>query len=226
MRVLRLLPCVLMFSLPLLAQNRPVAQRDPQAVTVVQAAITALGGATAIGQHQSWTFQAQMQGPIDNGTASATIDPQATNPSVTINGRSVKTHFIVSSPFVPALMASVLLQLSQDSNYSLQYGGPVSIGSVNAIAVAFTDVTSSKLAHRWLFDPTTGLPTRVEIRFPIPMGQFKSFPGVVDLSDYRTVSGVVYPFQIAERIEGKPFLQTITLQSVVPNSTQTPTGAH
>ena len=49
------------------------AASDPQAVAVVQAAITALGGATAIGQAQSWTFQGSLSGPTANGNVSYTV---------------------------------------------------------------------------------------------------------------------------------------------------------
>src|SRR6267378_1014678 len=53
--------------------SAPQPTSDPQAVAVVQAAINALGGATAIGQAQSWTVQGLLDGPIGNGSRSETI---------------------------------------------------------------------------------------------------------------------------------------------------------
>jgi hypothetical protein len=74
MRFLRSLPLMLLLllCLPVRAQQAPQPApqpvSDPQAVAVVHAAITTLGGATAISQAQSWTFQAQMQGSRANGS--------------------------------------------------------------------------------------------------------------------------------------------------------------
>jgi hypothetical protein len=209
MRVLRLLPFIILFSIPLLAQNTPEAHRDPQAVAVVEAAINALGGTEAISQAQRWTFQAQMQGPIDNGTVTEMIPLQV--PDVTINGSAVRPQ-VVSSPFVPVLLAPVLLKMSQDQSQSIRYAGTVSLGGENATLVLVSDA-NNVISQRWFFD-TRGLPARVEIRAPMQVGQFQSFLGVVDFSDYRSISGVQYPFQVVERIDSKPFLQTITLQSV------------
>jgi hypothetical protein len=209
MRVLRLLFCLL--PIPLLAQTTPQAQRAPQAIAVVEAAITALGGATAIGQIQTWTFQAQTQGPIDNGTVTEMIPLQI--PNVAINGSAVRPQF-AHSPFVPVLLAPVLLKMSQDQTQSIQYGGTVSLGAQNATLVVVLDANS--VLQRWFFD-ARGLPARVDIRAPIQVGQFQSFSGIVDFSDYRSISGVQYPFQVVERIDSKPFVQTITLQSVTAN---------
>src|SRR6267154_4009019 len=71
-----LLLCTLLLNISGWAQapsSTPPQSSDPQAVAVVQAAITALGGATAIGQAQSWTFHAQTQGPHSNWTVDYVI---------------------------------------------------------------------------------------------------------------------------------------------------------
>jgi hypothetical protein len=65
----------------------------------------------------------------------------------------------------------------------------------------------------WYFNNQTGLPTRVEY-------QITTKPGIiqlqaVDFSDYRPVSGVLYPFQmVLHRDDQKD--QTITIQTVSP----------
>jgi hypothetical protein len=209
MRLLRLLPLLLTVSIPVLAQTTPQVHRDPQAVAAVETAITALGGATAIGLVQSWAFQAQMQGPIDNGTATETISLQIPN----VGGSAVR-HQFAHSPFVPVLLAPVLLKMSQDQSQSIQYAGTVSLGAQNATVVVVLDGNS--VLQRWFFD-TRGLPARVEIHAPIEVGQFQSFSGTVDFSDYRSSSGVQYPFRVVEQIASKPFTQTIALQSVRAN---------
>ena len=219
MRVLRFLPLALLLSIPLFAQTTtPAAQRDPQAVALMESAITKMGGATAISQHQSWTFQVQMQGPLNNGTVTETLN---TNPSMTVNGKTV-THPLIVSPFVPALVARLLSEIVGDASTSVTYKGTVSVGSKSATAIALSDPRSSTILQTWYFDSTTGLPMHVELASEVQVGLFKSFPGGVDFSDYRTVSGVLYPFQIVERIEGRPFVQTITVQSVTPTANPVP----
>src|SRR5579863_4887527 len=91
-----LLVPVLLFVTPIWAQQTTQTTTnpasDPQAVAVVQAAITALGGATAIGQVQTWELQALADGPIDNGKISDTISFEIPNDTIVINGVSRPTR--------------------------------------------------------------------------------------------------------------------------------------
>lgn len=218
--------CILIVAIPSWGKQPPQSASttqpasDPQAVAVVQAAITDLGGATAIGQAQSWTFQGQLEGPLDNGDRSETIDLQSASASIVVNGVS-RPPFkqSIRSIFLPALLAFVLLQESQDSNYSVQYGGTSTLDSKPVTIVIFSMARSSyAIAQTWIFDNATGLPTRVGFKLPAILGQSESFPSVVDLSDYRSVSGVLYPFRIVTSLE-RSLPETLILQSVSPTVT-------
>jgi len=215
MRVLRVLPLILLFCVPLLAQTTPQAQSDPQAIAVVQAAITALGGATAISQAQSWTFQAQLAGPIDTGNRSETIDRKSAAGYVVVNGvtKPAPKH-MAYSVFVPALLGAVLLDEFQDPKYGMRYGSTSTLGSEPVTSVTFSMTNSSfAIAQTWVFSSKTNLPVRVQFRLPGHIGQTRSFSGVVDLSDYRPISGSWYPFRIVTWLEDNS-PEVITLQSL------------
>ena len=220
MRVLRLLPFVFLCSTSLLAQNAPPAQRDPQAVAVVQAAITTMGGATAIGQAQSWSFQGQTEGRIENGTIREDL-PLRPVAGATVN--APPTWATPRSLFVPALVSTILLKQFQDLNFSLRQEAAPSSDPATAVIVFLLPTQTGESvpaqpAQRWYFDTTSGLPTRIEFKLPAEIGQTQNFPGIVTLSDYRAVGGVLYPFQIVTFLRRQKATETITLLSVTPST--------
>jgi hypothetical protein len=212
--------CVLLLSIPASGKqpsqsaSTPQPASDPQAVAVVQAAITALGGATAISQPQSWTFQATLQGSIANSTVSYTLGQDAPNRYVALPNGTKKRMRRAQSLFVPALIGPVLLAESQDSELTLRFAGKATIDSKSVTVIcfsvtAFPNVTS----QTWWFDDTTGLPRRVEFQLPAEMGSRISFSGLFDLLDYHSVFGISYPFQIITLLGGRP-PEFTTIQSV------------
>jgi hypothetical protein len=216
MRVARpvLVLCTLLLAIPSWGKqppqgaSTPQPASDPQAVAVVQAAITALGGATAIGQAQSWTFQATVRGPMANGNVSYTLGWEATP----------KRARLTQSLFVPAVIAPVLLDESKNSQFVIWYGGTTTIDSKLVTTILFSVVgVPSFTSQTWWFDTATGLPRRVEFQLPAELGSRKSFPGVIDLSNFEVVSGISYPFQIITILGVKP-PQVITIQSVSPST--------
>jgi hypothetical protein len=216
MRILRVL---FLFSIcnPLLGQTSTPAQRDPQAVALVQAAITRMGGATAIGQTQSWSFQGQAEGRIQNGTISEDL-PLSLVAGVTVN--APPPWATPRSLFVPALVSTILLKQFQDLNFSLRQEAAPSSDPTTAVAVFLlpTQTGESVPAQRWYFDTNSGLPSRIEFKLPAEIGQTQNFPGIVTLSDYRAVGGVLYPFHIVTFIRRQKATETITLLSVTPSS--------
>jgi hypothetical protein len=217
MRVLRFLPLLLLFSIPLLAQTTPQAQGDPQAIAVVQAAITALGGAAAIGQTQSWTFQAQMQGPHANANLDYVISTDTDTGKFLLANGKTKPAPLIHSHFIPALVGPILVKQSQDPEFSILYVGPSTLDSKPVTVVVFAVGPTRLPAQIWSFD-ATNLPVRVDFRSPAEIGARESFPFVVVLSDYRSVSGISYPFRIVSLLPGGP-PQIVALQSVVASTT-------
>ena len=217
--------CVLFFAVPSGGKqtsqiaSTPRPSSDPQAVAVVQAAITALGGAAAIGRAQSWTFQAQTEGMLANGNVSYTLSGVAdTHPPTIVTNGVPKRIKADRSLFVPVVLGYVLLSEFQDQRSPVQFGGQVTLGSEPVRVVTFSDPDLPALpAQIWYFDATTSLPARVEFQLPAAVGSKVSFTGVVEVSDYRSVGGVLYPFKIVTRPErGQP--ETIVLQSLSPSA--------
>jgi hypothetical protein len=220
MRVLRLLPFVVLFSIPLFAQNTTSAQRDPQAIAVVQAAMTALGGATAIGQAQSWTFQAQMQGPYANGNIEYKISTHTDTGRFRLANGQTKPAPPIRSHFIPALVGPILLKQSQDPEFSILYAGTSTLASGPVTVVVFAIGPTRLPAQIWFFD-AANRPVQVDFRVPAQIGARESFPFLTALSDYRSVSGVSYPFQIVSVVPGKP-PEIVALQSVATSATVPP----
>jgi hypothetical protein len=230
MSFVRVGPLVFVFFLALPSWGKQASQSssttqpnsDPQAVAVVQAAITALGGAVAISQAQSWTFHAQMTGPITNDNVNYTITTQMPPAQqVTTRRGTIKRIPMVQSYFVPALIGKVLVKELQDAEFSISYMGSVTVNSKPCAAVAFSvssvPVTPPTDADQiWCFDSSTNLPVQVEFRLPAELGASMSPTGVVYFADYRFVSGVMYPYFIG--IPGQGGLpEIIIILSVAPS---------
>jgi hypothetical protein len=200
------------------APSQPAS--DPQAVAVVQAAISALGGATAIGQSQSWTFQAQMQGSQANGNVEYVMSTATdTGTLVRPDGTKVPAPAI-RSLFVPALAGAVLLKESQNPEFSLHYGGQSTLDSKLVSIIVFSAGPIPFPSQIWYFD-AANLPVQIDFRLPAEIGARQSFYGSVALSDYRQASGVLHPFRMVTFPQGKP-PQIVTVQSVNTSATASP----
>ena len=193
-------------------------------MAVVQAAITATGGAAAIGTLQSWTFQAQAQGRIANGPISESLAlslPQNTTQPAGTTAKAPPPWAQARSLFVSALIGAVLVHQSQDSSFVVKQAAS-SASVPNSTAVLFSRVTKTGgnvSAQRWYFDNTSGLPNRIDFLSPPKIGPIEGFSGTVVLSNYKTVGGIQYPFQIVTFLQREHASETITLQSVAPSTT-------
>lgn len=223
-----LLLSILLLNIPVWAQHSqtattsPPAPSDPQAVAVVQAAITALGGKTAIAQAQSWTFQAKMEGPFGQESVSYSMSTDTdTGRVVRANGTSKRAP-LTRSRFVPTLVGTILVNEFADPEYSVLYGGTSTVDSKAVTVIIFATGPSRLPLQIWVFDETN-LPIRIDFRLPAEVGAKMSDNGVVALSDYRSVSGVLYPFRVVEFARARP-PEIITLHSV-NSSANTPPNA-
>jgi hypothetical protein len=219
MRVLRLLPFVVLFSIPLFAQTTTSAQGDPQAIAIVQAAITALGGATAIGQPQSWTLKAQMQGPHANGDVDYVISTDTDSGKFVANGTTQPAP-LIHSHLIPALVGPILVKQFQDPEFSILYVGPSILDSKPITVIVFAIGPTRLPAQIWSFD-ATNLPIQVDFRLPAEIGARESFPVVVALSNYHSISGLLFPFQIISFLPGRP-AEVVTVQSLNVSTTASP----
>jgi hypothetical protein len=216
-----LLLSILLLNIPVWAQvpqSAPQPASDPQAVAVVQAAITALGGATAIGQARSWTFQGRMFGAFGNENVNYAISTDADTGTLVLPDGTSRPAPKPQSYFVPALAASILLRQSQDPAFTMRFGGTTTMDSkpVAIVIFAIQDGTVQFPAQVWAFD-ASNLPVKVDFRLAAEIGTRRSILGMVLLSDFHLVSGVLYPFTM---VETPPAAQTevVTVQSVIPGA--------
>lgn len=238
---------------PVLPQPRPATPRalqpvrDAEAVTAVQAAISAFGGDAAIAQVQSWRAQGQAKAPREMGSADSAITWEKAGAEFRMESASGgKSNAIVSGRgrpasiadgagkelpahvtkalFVPALVAQLLRDELQNANSSINYVGRATLDgkSVTVVRTASMQPGDTYVIGRtWYLDSTTGLPLRVEYGIPSVQTTQVWYQAAVDLSDYRAVAGVQYPFKAVTYQQGRE-LQTVTLQTVEPNASIAP----
>jgi len=210
---------ILLFTIPSWSKQPPQnaspiqPASDPQAVAVVQAAITALGGATAISQAQNWTFQAQLQGPHANGNVSYSMSTNTDVVQLVLANGTTKPVPLIQSHFLPALVGAILLKESQDPAFAILTGGSSTLDSAPVKIIVFAIGAQSIPAQIWYFN-SADQPVLVDFMLPAEIGARRTFSHVVALSDYRSVSGVLYPHEIVWFVPGKP-REIVTLLSVI-----------
>lgn len=210
----------------LLAATRTSAQQavqapanqasDPQAVALVQAAITALGGAAAIGQPQSWTFQAQLSGPFGGDVAGHVISTDTDRSSILHDG-TVAQIPMIQSHFAATLVGPILLSESQSPQLTMRYRGTSTIDGKTVTVITFEVGPDLVPVQTWAFD-SSNLPVRINFQLPAEIGTRKTVHGTVSLSDYRAVSGVLYPFKGIE-LSHRGLPEVIAIQSISPSTT-------
>jgi len=216
--------------------------RDTEALAVVQKALAAMGG-PAIAAIQDCTIQAQsdaahgaqaisgtmtwkmagaefrIDGPGPNGTASVTTGHG--KPAIINGATTALPAYVTEALLVPVAIASVLAHELANPNMSLRFKDTETLGneSVMVITTALEmDYPDNVVTPQtWYFETATGLPVRVEFRSP-DMRQPTNFNrSAVDLSNYKAVSGVAYPFTVVSSVDGQTQV-VFTVQSVVVNS--------
>lgn len=221
-------------------------QRDPQAVAVLQQAISTMAPTPPTDSRATGTVtvvegSTTQQGTIEILTLGTTQTsetlglPDAQRSIVYANGVSRDSYGAQSSN--PA-MQLVLSDQSADfplpffssalanPDESITYIGPETLAgrSVQHIQVwnSFASrphlrtLTSFSLKDVWI-DTTPHLPTKIAYLRRASGGLAPGIPMEVLFSNYNSVSGVQYPLQIQKSRNGTPW-QTITIQSVTFNT--------
>jgi hypothetical protein len=217
--------------------------RDPEAVTAVQAAIKALGGDAAIAQVQSWRAQGQSKASKEMGGAESMVTWERVgsefrmesaaggksnaivtgrgSPASVANGAGKQLpQQVTKALFVPALVGSLLHEALQDANSSIRYVERSKLGGKDVTVVRTASMQPGDtyvVGRTWYLDISTGLPLRVEYGIPSVQTTQVWYQAAVNLSDYRSVGGVQFPFKLITYQQGRE-LQTVTLQSVDANA--------
>ena len=229
-------------SVPPLAPHR-----DSQALTVIQNAISALGGATNIGQAKDLKVIAQRQASAASSTPSGKIVWEAAGAEFksdfpAAKGRSILTSghgkpvrsvdgvsepvapYVVHAMFVPSLVGALLLRESQDPNRSFELLPQQPDNNAVTIIKTYSVVNQSDRVateQTWYFDSGTGLPMRIEYRFPHPKNPNQFGTTSVDLSNFKPIENVLYPFQIVMSQLGLK-MADVTVQSISVNTNLPP----
>lgn len=248
-------PTVNRAHLPVLG-SRPASppERDPAALSEVQASLAALGGLASIQQVQTCALNLQIDGSPGNHSSGPLIltisgsefrsDFQGPSGTVTIstgngkpfrlaNGKSAQSpSYVTRAWFWPTLVASELARELEDPHYAFTSASNTTIGSESVVVVETvsqaTDLDAIVTPQKWYFDPATNLPLRVEYRLPDTLHPDRFQTGAVDLSKYQAVGSVVYPFVSTVSISGREDeVQSVTSiqQNISIPSSEFSTGA-
>ena len=161
-----------------------------------------------------------MQGPHANGNVDYVISTDSDTGKLVKADGTTRPAPLTQSHFTPALVGAILLKESQDPEFSIQYGGSFTLASKPVTTIVFTVGIPPMPAQIWTFD-AANLPMQIDFRLPAEIGAKRSVYGVVGLSDYQSVSGVLHPFQIVSFLPGKP-PEIVTIQSMNADATAPP----
>jgi len=104
---------------------------------------------------------------------------------------------------LPAVVIGVFLA---NQNYTITLGSPTQINGVTAnhilVSIGTDDVSKAQTREDWYFDPTSGLPLRVEYRLADVKDALQYTTAAVDYSNYQAVNGVLVPFSTTNAEDG------------------------
>jgi hypothetical protein len=237
----------LLLAFPALAQQTAtIVQRDPQAVSAIQNSVVAMApsqplDSTAIGNvtivEGSETFQGNVQ-ILTRGTSQTSIQFQTPSQkwSIIFSGGQANRVESGTTTVLPLELAATsqslyfplpyLSGLLSNQDYSLQYVGQESVGSVLANHVRVQNTFNSQplnellseftIADIWL-DSSSALPVKISMTRRYGGGSAPKIPISFVYSNYQRTSGVQYPFTVQEYVT-QTLWATTTIHSVSFNT--------
>lgn len=220
--------CVLLFTSPFSGQ-RKIAERDADAIVVLQRAISVMGGA-AIPQARdcvaAGTIEAVSGGWLtsgtfawkDSGSEFRYENPTSSGRATLVSGRGHPTVLradgfkrfnahVSEAKIAPHLAALVLYRALSDEQYRLVFLGEEVIGGTRVLRIRTTlekdEVSALTTVQEWLFDAASGLPLRVEYRLPSNQNALDYLPAALEFSSFQYVSGIAVPARIAFYHDGQ-----------------------
>jgi hypothetical protein len=236
---------VLIVTVGLIATARAAAhtpQRDAAAISTLQSAITALGGANVIAGIQdciltgsflysdgtsktfNWTiagseFRRELDFP--NGGTSVFFSGHG-SPAWSQNGTISALNYHVARANLPLYLPPyVLFQELNNSVYTLKYVGLVQLNGKNAVQVHISDdsdaVGTLVTPQEWYFDPVSFLPLEVQFRQPSNENAGDYANATYTFSPFVPVNGVLVPSTISYSQDNAPD-RTIAINSITFNT--------
>jgi hypothetical protein len=197
-------------------------------ITSVQIAgsITPIAGSGYPAGTFTWTFEVTSSGYQfrnelqTNGTTRVFVSGHG-SPANGSNGKVKHTFSHMALAETPsAVPMVVLISVVVNPKYTITQAPPLQIGAIAARHVHISDdrdqVTQAVTPQEWYFDPTSGLPLRVEYRIPDLLDPLSSIKGARDFANYRQLGGFLVPTQTTSSVDGEPVCVT-TISSVILN---------
>jgi hypothetical protein len=233
-------------TIPALAQTTTTTPtQDPQAVTVLQQSVVAMGttvpsDSTATGRITTLAGSLTENGTITiltRGTDQTSEQIQTPHGSTVVYSQGQASGVAGSTPTPLPMERAVTSQCPQfplvlvigalnNADTSYKYFGleTLDVGSVHHIQIWNSFASTPKLQAMAKFsvkdiwiDAKSGLPQKISYTQRDGGGATPGIAIEVFFSDYRNVGGVLYPFSIQESMNGTPWA-TITIQSVILNT--------
>jgi hypothetical protein len=223
-------------------QTATTVQRDPQAVTVLNQSIAAMGGSVPADSVATGTVTIIAGSRIDMGTiriltrgsdqTSEQIQSQYTNRSVTYSRGSAREMVSATAHSLPLELVvtsqcldfplPILVGALSNQQTALEYVGSETLDGVSVHHIRFWNTfTETRLQHLaefstkdiWL-DAASSLPRKLAFVRRATRGGVPGILVTVSLSDYRAIGGVLYPFLIEMSLGGTPSV-TVSIQQVL-----------
>jgi hypothetical protein len=239
------LACCLSLAAPPSSQQ-PTAQA-PQPLTLLQQSVIAMGASvppdsvatgsiTIVAGSETQTGkiriltrgidQSSEQITTSDGTSTTTYSQgwaSSSDPNMPLTVDSLELSLSSQSALFPFPLISELLA---SSDWTYQFIGSESLNGVQCNHLQVWNTFASDISRQalsqfslkdiWL-DGKSGLPQQIAFGMKAERGAVPTTPVEVTFSDYRTVSGIAYPFSISKSLNGTPWA-TITIQAVTFNN--------
>jgi hypothetical protein len=226
------------------AQGR-TPQRDAAAISTLQSAVTALGGANAIAAIQDciltgsfsysdgttrnfkWTIaggEFRRELVTANGGTTIFVSGHG-SPAWIRNGNTSAINYHVARANIPVYLPPyVLFQGLSNPIFTLKYVGVAGLNGKNALQVHISDDSDRAgtlvTPQEWYFDPVSFLPVEVQFRQPSNENAADFVNGTFIFSQFAPFSGVLVPSTISYSQDGIAnetiAISTVTFNSDVP----------
>ena len=192
-------------------------QGNATQITTLQTSgsISPAGGSGYPGGTFTWTmeltstgyeFRNQLTQP--DGTVSLFVSGFG-SPKTSLNGSVAPTPGHLALASAPTHVGFlVLARALGSSSYTVAAEAPIQIGSVSTVHVHVSNdsdgILQTLTSQEWYFDPTSGLPLRVEYCVPDWLNAVHCLPGARDFANYQPTGGFLLPLQITNSFNGNP----------------------
>jgi hypothetical protein len=216
-------------------------QRDATAISTLQSAITAMGGSNAVSSIQdciltgsianqngtntnfTWTIsgsQFRVETTTAKGGTNVFLSGHG-SPAWVLNGNTSALNYYMARANLPFYLPPyALLQVLNNSVYTLKYLGVVQLNGASVIQIHISDdsdpVGTLVTPEEWYFDPVSFMPLRVQYREPSNSSVSDYTTATLDMSQFALFNGILVPASISYS-DGFGS-ETITVGAVTSNS--------